>query len=293
MKKPARLGMGLSALLGDAPVAVASTAAPHDHQRMLPIEALEPGPFQPRGPMEPEALQELAESIREHGILQPILVRPKPGHSGLWQIIGGERRWRAAQLAKQHEVPVVVRDFDDRTAMAAGLVENLQREDLNPLEEAIGYQRLLDDFGLKQETLGQAVGKSRSHVANTLRLLNLPEKVRALLSSGSLTAGHARALLTADDPVALAEQVVTRGLNVRQTEALAAASPARPSAARTVSDPETRALEKDLGERLGLGVAIKRSGKGGKLVLSWRDLDQLEAVLRLLKPGAAPHPGDA
>lgn len=293
MKKPARLGMGLSALLGDAPVAVASTASPSDHQRMLPIEALEPGPFQPRGPMEPEALQELAESIREHGILQPILVRPKPGSSGVWQIIGGERRWRAAQLAKQHEVPVVVRDFDDRTAMAAGLVENLQREDLNPLEEAIGYQRLLDDFGLKQETLGQAVGKSRSHVANTLRLLNLPDKVRALLSSGSLTAGHARALLTADDPVALAEQVVTRGLNVRQTEALAAASPAKPDAARAVSDPETKALEKDLGERLGLGVAIRRSGKGGKLVLSWRDLDQLETVLRLLKPGTAPHPGDA
>ena len=293
MKKPARLGMGLSALLGDAPVAVASTASPSDHQRMLPIEALEPGPFQPRGPMEPEALQELAESIREHGILQPILVRPKPGCSGVWQIIGGERRWRAAQLAKQHEVPVVVRDFDDRTAMAAGLVENLQREDLNPLEEAIGYQRLLDDFGLKQETLGQAVGKSRSHVANTLRLLNLPDTGRALLSSGSLTAGHARALLTADDPVALAEQVVTRGLNVRQTEALAAASPAKPNAVRAVSDPETKALEKDLGERLGLGVAIKRSGKGGKLVLSWRDLDQLEAVLRLLKPGAAPHPGDA
>lgn len=190
-------------------------------------------------------------------------------------------------------MPVVVRDFDDRTAMAAGLVENLQREDLNPLEEAIGYQRLLDDFGLKQETLGQAVGKSRSHVANTLRLLNLPDKVRALLSSGSLTAGHARALLTADDPVALAEQVVTRGLNVRQTEALAAATPARPNAARTVSDPETKALEKDLGERLGLGVAIRRSGKGGKLVLSWRDLDQLESVLRLLKPGTAPHPGDA
>lgn len=293
MKKPARLGMGLSALLGDAPVAVAATASPSDHQRLLPIEALEPGPFQPRGPMEPEALQELAESIREHGILQPILVRPKPGSSGVWQIIGGERRWRAAQLAKQHEVPVVVRDFDDRTAMAAGLVENLQREDLNPLEEAIGYQRLLDDFGLKQETLGQAVGKSRSHVANTLRLLNLPDKVRALLSSGSLTAGHARALLTADDPVALAEQVVTRGLNVRQTEALAAASPAKPNAARAVSDPETKALEKDLGERLGLGVAIRRSGKGGKLVLSWRDLDQLETVLRLLKPGTAPHPGDA
>jgi ParB family transcriptional regulator, chromosome partitioning protein len=274
VKKPARLGMGLSALLGDAPVAVAATASPSDHQRMLPIEALEPGPFQPRGPMEQEALQELAESIREHGILQPILVRPKPGTSGVWQIIGGERRWRAAQLARQHEVPVVVRDFDDRTAMAAGLVENLQREDLNPLEEAIGYQRLLDDFGLKQETLGQAVGKSRSHVANTLRLLNLPDKVRALLSSGSLTAGHARALLTADDPVALAEQVVTRGLNVRQTEALAAATPARPNAARTVSDPETKALEKDLGERLGLGVAIRRQTEPTKMgpgpAGSWR-----------------------
>ncbi|MFC0410272.1 ParB/RepB/Spo0J family partition protein [Roseomonas elaeocarpi] len=280
MKKPARLGMGLSALLGDAPAATSG----NEIARHLPIEAIEPGPFQPRGPMEPEALAELAASIKEHGVLQPILVRPKPDASGTWQIIGGERRWRAAQLARLHEVPVVVREFDDRTAMAAGLVENLQREDLNPLEEAIGYQRLLDEFGLKQEGLGQAVGKSRSHVANTLRLLNLPEKVRALLSSGSLTAGHARALLTAADPVKLAEQVVTRGLNVRQTEALAAATPAKPNAARTASDPETRDLERRLGDRLGLGVAIKRAGKGGKLVLAWKDLDQLEGIIRLLQP---------
>ena len=279
-KKPARLGMGLSALLGDAPAAVTS----NEIARHLPIEAIEPGPFQPRGPMEPEALAELAASIKEHGVLQPILVRPKPDASGTWQIIGGERRWRAAQLARLHEVPVVVREFDDRTAMAAGLVENLQREDLNPLEEAIGYQRLLQEFGLKQEGLGQAVGKSRSHVANTLRLLNLPEKVRTLLSSGSLTAGHARALLTAADPVKLAEQVVTRGLNVRQTEALAAATPAKPNAGRTASDPETRALERQLGDRLGLGVAIKRAGKGGKLVLAWKDLDQLEGIIRLLQP---------
>ena len=290
MKKPARLGMGLSALLGDAPVAVAATASPSDHQRMLPIEALEPGPFQPRGPMEQEALQELAESIREHGILQPILVRPKPGTSGVWQIIGGERRWRAAQLARQHEVPVVVRDFDDRTAMAAGLVENLQREDLNPLEEAIGYQRLLDDFGLKQETLGQAVGKSRSHVANTLRLLNLPDKVRALLSSGSLTAGHARALITSESPSELARQVVTKGLSVRETEALmkrlseAPQRKEKKAATRFEKDADTRALEGDLSANLRMKVSIEHLDidGSGRMVIQYRSLDQLDALCSLL-----------
>ena len=275
-RKPSRLGMGLSALLGDAPAAMAA-----ETQRNLPIEALEPGPFQPRGPMEPEGLAELAASIREHGVLQPILVRPKPGGGGTWQIIGGERRWRAAQQARLHEVPVVIRELDDRAAMAAGLVENLQREDLNPLEEAQGYRRLTEEFGLRQDALGQAVGKSRSHVANTLRLLNLPPKVRDLLSRGSLTAGHARALLTAENPLKLAEQVVTRGLNVRQTEALAAAAATRPAAERA-GDPETRALERELTERLGVKVAIQRSGKGGKLVLSWRDLDQLDGLLHRL-----------
>ena len=274
-RKPSRLGMGLSALLGDAPAAPATEA-----QRNLPIEALEPGPFQPRGPMEPEALAELAASIREHGVLQPILVRPKPGGGGTWQIIGGERRWRAAQQARLHEVPVVIRELDDRAAMAAGRVVNLQREDLNPLEEAQGYRRLTEEFGLRQDALGQAVGKSRSHVANTLRLLNLPPRVRDLLSRGSLTAGHARALLTAENPLKLAEMVVTRGLNVRQTEALAAAA-TRPAAERA-GDAETRALERDLTERLGVKVAIQRAGKGGRLVLSWRDLDQLDGLLHLL-----------
>ncbi|WP_426954861.1 ParB/RepB/Spo0J family partition protein [Muricoccus radiodurans] len=274
-RKPGRLGMGLSALLGEEP-SEAPAAAPQS----LPVEALEPGPFQPRGPMDEEALAELAASIREHGVLQPILVRPKPGASGTYEIVGGERRWRAAQAARLHEVPVVVRALDDRAAMAAGLVENLQREDLNALEEAEGYRRLMEEFGLKAEALGNAVGKSRSHVANTMRLLGLPSGVRSMVSRGSLSAGHARALLTAPDPVRLAELVVTRGLNVRQTEALAAAAE-RPRTVRT-PDAETRALERQLSEKLGLRIAIEHRGKAGKVTISYRDLDQLDGLIRLL-----------
>jgi ParB family transcriptional regulator, chromosome partitioning protein len=287
-KRPPRLGRGLSALLGDAPAAAPGIDGGTGGQRSLPIEALEPGPFQPRGAMEPGALQELADSIREHGLLQPILVRPVPGAEDRFQIIGGERRWRAAQQVPLHEVPVVVRDLDDRQAMAAALVENLQRQDLNALEEAEGYRRLLDDFGLTQEALGQSVGKSRSHVANTMRLLGLPDRVRELLRDGALSAGHARALLTAPDPVALALQVVDRGLNVRQTEALAAAKPradpaepGRPEA----PDPETAALERELSNRLGLKVAIRHAGRGGQVTIRYRDLDQLDGVVRLLNGG--------
>jgi ParB family chromosome partitioning protein len=283
MKKPTRLGMGLSALIGDAsPPAAPPQGAP----RTLPIEALEPSPFQARTTPDPAALAELAASIQEHGILQPILVRPKPGAAGRYQILGGERRWRAAQQARLHEVPVVIRDLDDRTAMAAGLVENLQREDLNALEEAEGYARLMSEFGLKQESLGQAVGKSRSHVANTLRLLNLPPRVRELLRSGALTAGHARALLGAQDPERLAGMVVVRGLSVRQTEALAAAAPRDPATRRPPrQDPDIAALERRLSEKLGLKVAIRAAGKGGQVTITYRDLDQLDGVLRLLDPG--------
>jgi ParB family chromosome partitioning protein len=298
--RPSRLGRGLSALLGDAapPPGVTETAiaeagkaevpdgaAP---QRNLPIEALEPGPFQPRGMVEPGPLQELADSIREHGLLQPILVRPTPGVAGRYQIIGGERRWRAAQLVPLHEVPVVIRPLDDRQAMAAALVENLQRQDLNALEEAEGYRRLLDEFGLTQETLGQAVGKSRSHVANTMRLLGLPERVRDLLRDGALTAGHARALLTAPDPVGLALQVVDRGLNVRQTEALAAAKPRLADPARPATPPkdlETAALERDLSAHLGLKIGIRHEGKGGQVTIRYRDLDQLDGLITLLRGG--------
>ncbi|MXP64304.1 ParB/RepB/Spo0J family partition protein [Roseomonas sp. M0104] len=283
-RKSPRLGMGLSALLGDQNAATPASPGA-SIPRTLPLETLEPGPFQPRGPIDQSGLAELAASIREHGVLQPLLVRPKPGQAGAYQIIGGERRWRAAQLAQRHEVPVYVHELDDRMAMAAALVENLQREDLNALEEARGYKRLLEEFGLTQDGLGQAVGKSRSHVANTLRLLSLPPKVREMLDRGSISAGHARALLTAPDPVKLAETVVTRGLNVRQTEALAAAAERmKPSARPVRPDADTKALERDLMGRLGLKVAIQHGKRGGRLTISYRDLDQLDGLVRLLSP---------
>jgi ParB family chromosome partitioning protein len=280
-RKPlSRLGRGLSALIPDAPAAPGADAL-----RSVPVESLEPGPFQPRGGMDRTSLDELAASIREHGILQPILVRPKRGSTDSFEIIGGERRWRAAQAAQLHEVPVVIRDLGDREAMAAGLVENLQRQDLNALEEAEGYKRLLEEFGVTQEALGTAVGKSRSHVANTLRLLALPQPVRDLVRNGILTAGHARALLTAPDPGRLAAQVVARGLNVRQTEALAAARPRPGGADSKPDDPETRALQRDLTERLGLQVLIRHQGKGGEVTIRYRDLDQLDGLVRLLGGG--------
>ena len=280
MSKPPALGRGLSALLGDA--AAVSPTAPG--LRTLPVGALEPGPFQPREAMDEAALAELSASIREHGVLQPILVRPMKGRPDRFQIIGGERRWRAAQAAGLHDVPALVREFSDREAMAAGLVENLQREDLNALEEAEGYGRLTEQFGLTQEALARAVGKSRPHVANTLRLLNLPERVRDLLREGALTAGHARAMLTAKDPIALALMVVDRGLNVRQAEALASASLKNiPSAAgQPKSDAETRALERQISGHLGLKVAIRHGPRGGQVVLSYKDLDQLDGIVRLL-----------
>jgi ParB family chromosome partitioning protein len=279
---PSRLGRGLSALIPDPPAA-ADTAS----LRTLPIETLEPGPFQPRGGMDKASLQELADSIRENGILQPILARPKPGSPGTYQIIGGERRWRAAQIAQLHEVPVVLRDLGDREAMAAGLVENLQRQDLNTMEEAEGYRRLVDEFGLTQDGLGRAVGKSRSHVANTLRLLSLPAPVRDLVSNGVLSAGHARTLVGAADPGRLAAQIVARGLSVRQAEALAAAQnhPRPGPRDRAPRDPETAALERDLSERTGLRIAIKHQGKAGEVVIHYRDLDQLDGLVRLLSGG--------
>jgi ParB family chromosome partitioning protein len=276
---PSRLGRGLSALIPDAPA-----GADAGTLRTLPVEALEPGPFQPRGGVDQASLRELADSIREHGILQPILARPKPGSPGVYEIIGGERRWRAAQAAQMHEVPVVLRDFGDREAMAAGLVENLQRQDLNAMEEAEGYRRLLEEFGLTQESLGQAVGKSRSHVANTVRLLGLPSAVRDLVRTGALSAGHARTLVGSPDAARLAAQIVARGLNVRQAEALVAAQarPRRGATERPGHDPDTAALERDLTERLGLRVSVKHQGKGGEVVIRYRDLDQLDGLVRLL-----------
>lgn len=273
-----RLGRGLAALLGDSPVATLA-AGP----ATLAIDLFEPGPFQPRRQMDPAALDELADSIRAQGLLQPILARPHPDKPGHYQIIAGERRWRASQLAGLHDIPALVRPLDESAAMAAALVENLQRQDLNAIEEAEGYRRLIDDFGMTQDVLGQAVGKSRSHVANTLRLLNLPASVQGDVKNGTLSAGHARALLAHPEPAKAALTVIARGLNVRQTEALASRRPseARPPR-RAAPDADSMALERTLTERLGLKVDIKFDGKGGTVTIHYRSLDQLDSVIGLL-----------
>jgi ParB family chromosome partitioning protein len=278
-----RLGRGLAALLGDS-TTQDEAVAPNSGIRSLPIDQLEPGPFQPRQRMEPGALHELAESIRLRGILQPLLARPHPSTSGQYQIIAGERRWRAAQQAGLHEVPVLVRNLADSDAMAASLVENLQRQDLNPIEEAEGFKRLIEEFGLTQEQLGEAVGKSRSHVANMMRLLQLPPSVRTEVQNGTLSAGHARALLAHPNPEQAALQVLARGLNVRQTEALATTKSSTPVTTRdeNARDPETVALERDLSEKLGLRVQIAFDGRGGSVRITYTSLDQLDGVLALL-----------
>ncbi|MDE7547999.1 ParB/RepB/Spo0J family partition protein [Acetobacter fabarum] len=289
-----KLGRGLAALLGDAAGAGMSAKGDATEHKggtvsVLPVEALVAGPFQPRQIMEPAALEELADSIRERGILQPILVRPDPDKKGQYQIIAGERRWRAAQLAQCHEVPVHVRDLSEADAMAAALVENLQRTDLNPVEEAEGFNRLMDEYSLTQEDLAKAIGKSRPHVANMLRLLKLPDAVRAELKKGTLSAGHARALLPHPNPVAAAAEVIARGLSVRQTEALVQKAVEQQTGKPVVKEkktqnPEIAALERDLASRLGLKVAVNFDGrKGGSLEIHYTSLDQLDTVLALLK----------
>lgn len=273
-----RLGRGLAALLGEA----AAAAPPTSNTRAIAIELLERGPFQPRNKIDESALQELTESIRRRGVLQPLLARPHPKLSGHFQIIAGERRWRAAQAAGLHEVPVLVRELDDAEAMAAALVENLQRQDLNAIEEAEGYRRLLTEFQMTQEALAEAVGKSRSHVSNTLRLLNLPATVQAEVRNGALSAGHARALLAHPEPEKAALAVIARGLNVRQTEALSAAR-VRPESSRPeAKDPETAALERSLAEQLGLRTEITSNGESGSIRIYYRTLDQLDGLLARL-----------
>jgi ParB family chromosome partitioning protein len=279
-----RLGRGLAALLGET-MQTPRTGEPSI--RSLPIEMLVPGPFQPRGPVDPASLAELAESIRTRGILQPILVRPDPTQPDMHQIIAGERRWRAAQTAGLHEIPCLVRPLADNEAMAAALVENLQRQDLNAIEEAEGYRRLTEEFSLTQDSLAQAVGKSRSHIANTMRLLNLAPVIQTEVKTGALSAGHARALLAHPQPEKAYLAVIARGLNVRQTEALAAREAHAPDAARrseTNDDPETRALEHDLSTRLGMRVTLQFDGRKGVLHIAYRSLDQLDQLIALLNP---------
>ena len=250
----------------------------------MPIELIRPGTLQPRQRFAEDELDALAQSIREKGILQPLLVRPLDAEEADFELVAGERRWRAAQRVGLHEVPVIIRRITDSEALEIALVENLQREDLSPLEEAEAYSRLMGEFGRTQASLAEAVGKSRSHVANTMRLLSLPAPVRRQLDAGELSAGHARALLAAADPVALAVEVVRRGLNVRATERLvqrrAAAPPKRPP-----RDADTMALEHELGAALGLRVTLEQKKRGGSLTLHYASLDQLDRILRLLRPG--------
>lgn len=291
--KKRNLGRGLSSLLGDdEPAADLGELDKLRSSKTVPVEFLRPGRFQPRHNFDDDRFKELVESVSAKGILQPILVRRHPDDRNSYEIIAGERRWRAAQQAKLHEVPVIVREFSDQEALEVALVENLQRQDLSAIEEAEGYRRLMEEFRHTQEDLAKVVGKSRSHVANTLRLLTLPALVRTLVEEGTLSAGHARALLGAPNAEALAEKVVAKGLSVRQTEKLAqaeggkAARAPKDSAARNEDeankDPDTKALERDLSNLLGLKVSIKFHGEGGELVIHYGSLEQLDDVLRRL-----------
>jgi len=294
------LGRGLSHLFGEAeasyrvstPEAPAATQAPATAGgSTLPVAFLRPGRFQPRRHFDETLLDELAASIRQHGLLQPILVRPLPGETDAYEIIAGERRWRAAQRASLHDVPVIVQTLSDTQALEIALVENLQRQDLSALEEAEGYKRLMDEFGHSHSELGELVGKSRSHVANMLRLLALPDGVKAMMQSGELSAGHARALLTAPDPETLAKQVTGRNLSVRETEKIAnEAKDIRKPAVKLVSTPSAAkpkhadllALEQDMTERLGLRVSIDGHGSSGTLSIAYKTMDQLDDVLAKL-----------
>ena len=278
------LGRGLSALMGDIareePVVEGGRGA--TGLRTLPVSALKPHPGQPRRHFDEAALDELAHSIGLRGVIQPIVVRPH-GHD--YQIVAGERRWRAAQRARLHEVPVIVRDFSDAETLEIALIENIQRQDLNAIEEAQAYQRLIGDFGHTQEALGKLINKSRSHIANLLRLLALPESVQRYVIDGSLSMGHARALIGAPDPAALARQVIDDGLSVRDTERLARAAKPRAKAAGDRGegpDADIVALEHQLGDLLGLKVRINHAAKGGVLTLAYTTLDQLDMVCQRL-----------
>ena len=291
------LGRGLAALFGDD-AAQAKQAEPEKAPtaaNMVPIEFLRPGRFQPRHNFDPEQIQALVDSVREKGILQPILVRRLNGEQNAYEIVAGERRWRAAQLAQLHEVPVTIRELEDRDALEIALVENIQRENLNAMEEAQGYRRLMDEFKHTQEDLARAVGKSRSHVANMMRLLALPDPVREMVEKGDLTAGHARALIGVGNAENVAREVVKQGLNVRQTEKLI--SSFRPGAKKAPApkppeqpkDSNTIALERDLSNLLGLKVSIAFRGGAGELVIHYQTLDQLDDVLRRLKKPVSQH----
>ncbi len=275
-----RLGRGLAELFGDGPAGLATSPG----NAVVAVTNLEPGPFQPRTAMDPAALADLTMSVKAQGILQPLLVRPLGASRDRFQIIAGERRWRAAQAAGLHAVPVLVRDLTDTEAMTAGLVENLQREDLDPIEEAEGYARLHTEFKISHETLGELVGRSRSHIANTIRLLQMTPALKDHVRRGELSAGHGRALLSHPDQEAAARSVIARGLNVRQTESLVRqrSEPAPPPRSPPGRDLDAEAVEQRITEHLGLSAKLTRRGSGGTLHINFSTADQLDGLVQLL-----------
>lgn len=276
------LGRGLTALMADvAPESAASPNAPQKSESMIPVDRIAPNPEQPRRQFSEDDLNDLAGSIREKGVIQPLILRPAPDGNG-YQIVAGERRWRAAQLAQLHDVPAIIRDYSDTEALEVAIIENIQRADLNPIEEAQGYRDLMDRFGHTQEKVSEALGKSRPYIANLLRLLGLPETVQNLLRDGALTAGHGRALITAENPDELARIVIKRGLSVRETERLAREKK-QPQSRKAVSektekDADTKALEADLSAATGMKITIdhKPGGTAGTMTIRYKHLEQLD-----------------
>ena len=291
------LGRGLSALMSD--VVIDNTpkqdgVSQTRNEQSIPIEKIKPNPDQPRRDFPEQDLDDLASSIREKGVIQPLILRKKQDKTSSYEIVAGERRWRAAQLAQLHEVPAIIRDYTDTEVLEIAIIENIQRADLNPVEEAAGYQQLMERFGHTQEKLATALGKSRSHIANLMRLLQLPDEILAMLRDGKLTTGHARALITTDNPVELARIVVKKGLSVRETERLAKAPKAKLAKVTlkpSEKDADTRALEGDLAANLGMKVSVNHtSGKeNGKLTISYKNLEQLDDLCRILT--AMPQDG--
>jgi len=297
--KRRNLGRGLAALFGDENEDYASLDKVR-LSKMVPIEHVRPNAGQPRKQFSEDSLQDLEHSIREQGVIQPIVVRRIENEPNVFEIVAGERRWRAAQRAQLHEVPVIIKELSDLEALEVALVENIHRDDLTPLEEAEGYRRLMEEFGHTQEVLANAVGKSRSHVANTVRLLGLPDDVKSLIGEGSLSAGHARALLGSDNPTGLAQEVVRKALNVRQTERLVKSAKqtnderAHKAPTPSAKDPNTSALERDLSHHLGMAVSISTRRDGGSLTIRYQSLEQLDDILQRLShvPDGAPVSDD-
>lgn len=297
-KKPLKqrgLGRGLSALMADVTEDSTPTEsnAPARPDLLVPIEKVSANPDQPRRHFDKDKLDDLSASIAEKGIIQPLIVRTRPGHPGEYEIVAGERRWRAAQMAKLHEIPVLVREFTDTEVLEVAIIENIQRADLNPVEEAVGYNQLMDKFGHTQDKLSQVLGKSRSYIANSVRLLQLPNEVQSYLRDGKLSAGHARALITSDNPAALAREVIKKNLSVRETEKLVKSSAeniftdegkSKPERAKPAKDADTKALEGDLSANLGMKVTVDHTPgqESGQITIKYTSLDELDDLCRLL-----------